>query len=64
MIEEAKENRVTMAASDHTLMGRRVFTGTPNAKLLMAISLSCALIQQQALRATRSWGLKNIYDPL
>jgi hypothetical protein len=54
MIEEAKEHRVTMAASDHTLMGRRVFTGTPNAKLLMAISLSCALIQQQALRGTRS----------
>jgi hypothetical protein len=28
-------------------MGRRVFTGTPNAKLLMAISLSCALINNR-----------------
>jgi len=54
MIEEAKENRVTMAASDHTLMGRRVFTGTPNAKLLTGDLPQLCLIQQQALRATRS----------
>jgi hypothetical protein len=39
MMEEAKENRVTMAASDHTLMGKRVFTGTPNVKLIIVISL-------------------------
>jgi hypothetical protein len=44
MIEEAKENRVTMAASVQALKGRRVFTGTPK-KLIMVISLSCALIE-------------------
>jgi hypothetical protein len=51
MIEEAKENRVTMAASDHTLMGKRVFTGTPNVKLIIVISLSCALIEQRRSEA-------------
>jgi len=45
MIEEAKENRVTMAASVQALKGRRVFTGTPNAESIRAISLSCALIE-------------------
>jgi hypothetical protein len=44
MIEEAKENRVTMAARVQALDGRRVFTGTPT-KLILAISLSCALIE-------------------
>jgi hypothetical protein len=51
MIEEAKENRVTMAASDHTLMGKRVFTGTPNVKLIIVISLSRALIEQRRSEA-------------
>jgi hypothetical protein len=50
MMEEAKENRVMIAASVQALKGRRVFTGTPNAKLIMAISLSCALIEQQGLK--------------
>jgi len=49
--EDAKENRIAMAASIQALRGKRVFTGTPNVKLIMMISLSCALIEQQRLRA-------------
>jgi hypothetical protein len=37
MIEEAKENIVTRAASTHALRGSRVSTGTPNVKLIMMI---------------------------
>ena len=43
--EDAKENRVAMAASIQALDGKRVFTGTLNVKLIMMISLSCALIE-------------------
>jgi len=43
--EDAKENRVAMAASIQALRGKRVFTGTPDVKLIMMISLSCALIE-------------------
>ena len=49
--EDAKENRVAMAASIQALRGKRVFTGTPNVKLIIMISLSCALIEQQRLKA-------------
>jgi hypothetical protein len=43
--EDAKENRVAMAASIQALRDKRVFTGTPNVKLIMMISLSRALIE-------------------
>jgi len=43
--EDAKENRIAMVASIQALRGKRVFTGTPNVKLIMMISLSCALIE-------------------
>jgi hypothetical protein len=32
--DDAKENRVAMAASIQALRGKRVFTGTPNVKLI------------------------------
>jgi len=50
MIEEAKENIVTRAASTHALRGSRVSTGTPNVKLIMMIPLSCALTEQRSRR--------------
>jgi len=34
-----------MAAKIQALDGKRVFTGKPNVKLIMMISLSCALIE-------------------
>ena len=43
--EDAKEKTVAMAASIQALDGKRVFTGTLNVKLIMMISLSCALIE-------------------
>ncbi len=43
--EDAKENRVALAASIQALDGKLVFTGTLNVKLIMMISLSCALIE-------------------
>jgi hypothetical protein len=53
-----------MAAIVQTLRGRRVFTGTPNAKLLMAISLSLCLIEQQTLKVSRSSNLDKIFTSL
>ena len=43
--EDTKENKVAMAASIQALDGKRVFTGILNVKLIMMISLSCALIE-------------------
>ena len=53
-----------MAANAQTLRGRRVFTGTPNAKLLMAISLSLCLIEQQASKVRRSSDFDKIFPSL
>jgi hypothetical protein len=42
---------VITAATAQTLRGRRVLTGTPNTRLLIAISLCCALLEQQMSKA-------------
>jgi hypothetical protein len=42
-MEEIKSNREMIAASVQALKGRRVFTGTPDVKLIMVISLKWCL---------------------
>jgi hypothetical protein len=61
MIEEAKENIVTRAASTHAVRGRCVLTGTSNVKLIMMISLSFALTEQRKLKAPRSLSVDEIF---
>ena len=62
-MEEIKTNRVMTAASVQALKGRRVFTGTPNVKLIMVISLKLCLDQTTAVDGSRSCRFYKIFTP-
>jgi hypothetical protein len=52
------------AASVQALKGRRVFTGTPNVKLIMVISLKLCLDQTTAVDGSRSCRFYEIFTTI
>ena len=62
-MEEIKTDRIMTAASVQALKGRRVFTGIPNVKLIMVISLKLCLDQTTTVDGSRSCRFYKIFTP-
>jgi len=61
MIDEVRENRAVVAASIQALQGRRVFTGTPDAKVIMGDLPQLCFARITAWSSGRSWRFYKIF---